>query len=75
MKKKSSKRRNGSMRPEYDFSKGVRGKYAREFKEGTNLIVLAPEIAEVFPNSAAVNDALLALVKIARRTNAPKRRG
>jgi hypothetical protein len=56
------------MRSEYDFSKGVRGKYAQRFREGTNLVVLAPEVAEMFPDSAAVNDALRALVAIAKRT-------
>jgi len=56
------------MRSEYDFSKGVRGKYAQRFREGTNVVVLAPEVAELFPDSAAVNDALKALVQIAKRT-------
>jgi hypothetical protein len=58
MKEKSSERDGAPMRAEYDFSKGVRGKYAHQFKQGTNVIVLAPEIAEVFPDSASVNDAL-----------------
>ena len=58
------------MRSEYDFSKGVRGKYAQRFREGTNVVVLAPEVAEMFPDSAAVNDALKALVQIAKRTPA-----
>jgi hypothetical protein len=60
------------MRSEYDFSKGVRGKYAQRFRDGTNVVVLAPEVAEMFPESAAVNDALKALVQIAKRTPAPK---
>jgi hypothetical protein len=55
------------MRAEYDFSNGVRGKYAKRFKEGTNIVVLVPEVAEIFPDSAAVNDALMALVQIAKR--------
>ena len=63
------------MRAEYDFSKGVRGKYARRFKQGTNIVVLEPEIAEVFPDSAAVNDALKALVQIVNRKVKTKRRG
>jgi hypothetical protein len=62
------------MRSEYDFSKGIRGKYAQRFREGTNVVVLAPEVAEMFPDSAAVNDALKALVQIAKRTPAPKTR-
>ena len=51
------------MRSEHDFSKGVRGKYAHQFQAGTNVVVLAPEVAEMFPNSAAVNDALRLLYK------------
>jgi hypothetical protein len=46
------------MRPEYDFSGGVRGKYAARFARGTNVVVLAPDVAEVFKTSKAVNDAL-----------------
>jgi hypothetical protein len=60
------------MRSEYDFSKGVRGKYAQRFREGTNIVILTPEVAEMFPDSAAVNDALMALVRIARRKPALK---
>jgi hypothetical protein len=74
MKKKASDRDGVPMRAEYDFSKGVRGKYAQRFKQGTNVIVLAPEIAEVFPDSASVNDALKALVRIANRKVKTKRR-
>jgi len=62
------------MRPEYDFSGGVRGKYAADFRKGTNVVVLEPEIAKFFSDSAAVNDALRALVEIAKRSNKPKRR-
>lgn len=50
---------------EYDFSKGVRGKYFKRFKEGSNVIVLDPEIAKVFLDSQSVNDALRALMKAA----------
>jgi hypothetical protein len=72
MRKTPAKRRDPEMRSEYDFSKGVRGKYAERFKEGTNIVVLKPEVAEVFPDSAAVNDALMALVRIARRGRSVK---
>ncbi|MBK7582626.1 MAG: hypothetical protein IPI67_20810 [Myxococcales bacterium] len=44
--------------PEYDFSKGVRGKYASRFAAGTNVVVLDPELAKHFPTAQAVNDAL-----------------
>lgn len=46
------------MRPEYDFSGGVRGKYAERYAEGTNIVTLEPDIAEAFPDSKSVNDAL-----------------
>jgi hypothetical protein len=54
------------MRPEYDFSGGVRGKYAERYAQGTNIVVLEPDVAEVFPDSAAVNRALRALAGIIR---------
>ena len=46
------------LRPEYDFSAGVRGKYAKQFAAGTNLVLLDPDVAHAFPNAAAVNKAL-----------------
>ena len=46
------------MREEYDFSGAVRGKYSERFAEGSNVIVLAPDVAEVFKDGQAVNDAL-----------------
>jgi hypothetical protein len=46
------------MRSECDFSKGVRVKYAQQFRQGTNVVVLAPEVPEMFLDPAAVNDAL-----------------
>ena len=63
------------MRPEYDFSKGVRGKYAARFAEGTNVVVIDPDVADVFPTSASVNEALRALAKIIRSTRTRGRRG
>ena len=56
------------LRPEYDLSKlkgGVKGKYAYRYKEGTNLILLAPDVAEVFKDNDSVNEALRLLIKIA----------
>ena len=50
------------MRPEYDFSAGIRGKYADGYRQGTNLILLDPELARAFPDSKAVNDALPTLL-------------
>ncbi len=51
------------MREEYDFSKGVRGKYAERFEEGVNVVVLAPDVAQAFPTSEAVNQALRTLLE------------
>ncbi len=66
--KKASKRAAGpEMRVEYDFSRGVRGKYARRYAEGTNVVVLEPDVAAVFPDTDAVNDSLRALAGIIRQ--------
>ncbi len=54
-----------TMREEYDFSDGVRGKHHKAFHQGTNLVLLDPEIAKVFKDSATVNAALKMLAKIA----------
>lgn len=55
---------------EYDFSKmkaGVKGKYVERYRAGTNLVLLDPDIAQAFPNDAAVNEALRMLIEIAQR--------
>jgi hypothetical protein len=54
------------MRPEYDFRGGVRGKYAERYAHGTNIVLLDPDVAEVFPDSESVNRALRALAGIIR---------
>jgi hypothetical protein len=51
--------------PEYNFRGGQRGKYADRFAAGTNVVVLSPDVAKVFPDSDAVNDALRTLIKLA----------
>ena len=62
------------MRAEYDFSKAVRGKYYERFKASSNVVVLDPDVSKVFPNAAAVNQALRVLVSVARaRVTVPKR--
>jgi len=69
MKKKIKKELTDELRPEYDLSKlkaGIRGKYAKKFKAGTNLVLLSPEVAKYFPNEQAVNSALKSLVDIAK---------
>ena len=55
------------MLPEYDFSKGVLGKYARRYARGSNVVVLEPDVAKVFPNAEAVNTSLRSLAEIIRR--------
>lgn len=49
---------------EYDFSKGVRGKYAKRYAEGTNVVLLEPGVAKMFPDSKSVNEALRAIAKV-----------
>ena len=68
MKKAAKAKRDRDMLAEYDFSQGVRGKYAQRYSEGTNIVVLSPDVAEFFPDSEAVNAALRALVEIARKS-------
>ena len=67
MKNAKAKSRGRDLLPEYDFSRGVRGKYARRFAEGTNLVKLEPDVAKVFCDSASVNRALRRLVGRASR--------
>lgn len=52
---------------EYDFSRGVRGKYAKRYAEGTNVVVLDPDVAAYFPDHDSVNESLRSLVSIIRR--------
>jgi hypothetical protein len=60
------------MLDEYDFSKGIRGKYAKRFAEGTNIVVLSPDVADFFPDSQSVNQALRLLIDIAKRKPIPR---
>jgi hypothetical protein len=73
MKKPPVNRRTLEMRAKYDFSGGVRGKYVDRYRQGTNVVLLDPELAEAFPDSKSVNDALRALVAIAARAETRKR--
>ncbi len=68
MRKAAKKKPAPDMLDEYDFSKGVHGKYAKRYAEGTNVVVLAPDVAEYFPNAETVNAALRALVSVARKS-------
>jgi len=64
------------LRAEYgpsDFPEGfVRGKYSERMRKSSNIVVLRPEVAEVFPNEEAVNDALLSLIEVAKRSTERK---
>jgi len=55
-------------RPNLDFSKGFRGKYFDRMQEGTNIVLIAPDLLDTFPDSDSVNEALRTLKKIAART-------
>ena len=68
MKAKQRRKTSGDMRPEYDFSKGVRGKYYKRATESSNIVILAPDVAENFKNSRAVNRALRNLLHVAEET-------
>jgi hypothetical protein len=71
VKSKTGEPANGDLRPEYDpvlKRSGVRGKYAARYKAGTNLVLLAPDVAAAFPDAKAVNEALRLLMKIAKRS-------
>jgi hypothetical protein len=63
---KKGARRNDEMRDHYDFTGGVRGKYARRYTEGANVVVLDPDVAHLFPNREAVNETLRAVAQIVR---------
>jgi len=55
------------MLEEYDFSKGIRGKYAKRYAEGTNVVLIDPDVAEFFPDHDTVNDALRSLIRIIKK--------
>ena len=71
MKKGEGKRSSNEMRDEYNFSGGVRGKYADRFAEGANVVVLDADVARLFGTSEAVNRALRSLAELARRQVPP----
>jgi hypothetical protein len=64
----SQKDEEDTMREEYDFSGGVRGKHHEAYRQGTNLVLLEPDVAKIFKDSAAVNSALRMLAKIAQES-------
>jgi hypothetical protein len=81
MKKVKSQVADDEMRPEYDFSSAVRGKYYERFQQGCILVLLEPDVSAAFPTSAAVNQALRALAstggkstRVVQRPPSPQRR-
>jgi hypothetical protein len=77
MKAKSRDEKVDELRPEYDLGrllrKGVQGKYADRYREGTNLILLAPDVAKAFPTEEAVNEALRLVIQLAKLPSGGKR--
>jgi len=61
-------------RPALDFSKGVRGKYVHQLRQGSNVVVIAPDLLDTFPDSESVNQALRSLKTIATRSTRPAQR-
>jgi hypothetical protein len=72
---KAKKKGDDDLRPEYDFSGGIRGKYAARYARGTNVVVLEPDVAELYPDSESVNRALRAIAEVAPRTKPRRSRG
>jgi hypothetical protein len=69
MKKNSEHPRNADMRPEYDFASmkgGVRGKHYEQYRKGTNVVLIEPDVAAAFPTESAVNEALRGILSTAR---------
>ncbi|HXF40021.1 MAG TPA: hypothetical protein VN687_09935 [Blastocatellia bacterium] len=70
MKKETSPESEDNLRPEYDLKTllkgGVQGKYANRYREGTNLVLLAPDVARAFPTEDAVNEALRLVMRMAQ---------
>lgn len=68
--KKATRKKNDELRKHYDLKTlgpGVKGKYYRRYAEGTNLVLLDPDIADAFPSAKDVNDALRVLVTVASK--------
>jgi hypothetical protein len=72
---RKQKQDTDEMRPEYDFSNGVRGKYAARLARGAGVVVLSPDVADAFKTSRAVNDALRSHLKRKPAHQAQRRTG
>ena len=77
VKSRGEKARVEDLRPEYDLAQllrnGVRGKYATRYREGTNLVLLAPDVARAFPTEEAVNEALRLVIQLTKLPTGGKR--
>jgi len=73
MKKDSQPKETDDLLPHYDFTGGERGKYAERFKQGSNLVLLEPDVAEMFPDAESVNRTLRAAAEIIKANH--KQRG
>lgn len=60
-------RKDPDMLEEYNFSKGIQGKYAKQYEEGTNIVIIDPDVAKYFPDHDSVNQALRSLTEIIKR--------
>jgi hypothetical protein len=70
MSPENDARHDEEMRPEYDLRGGVRGKYYKQYMEGSNVVLLDPDVAAVFHDSESVNQALRVLINAARQVGA-----
>ena len=68
-----NKNKDKDMLREYNLSSGVRGKYAKRYAEGSNIIVLSPDVSVVFRDSISVNEALRSLMKVASAVRKTRR--
>jgi hypothetical protein len=79
MKKKSKEEEADELRPEYDLrhllKNGIQGKYAQSYEEGTNLVLLAPDVAKAFPTQTAVNEALRLVIELSKLSRTNKQSG
>lgn len=77
MKTKSKGEKADDLRPEYDLKEllkgGVQGKYADRYREGTNLVLLAPDVARAFPTEEAVNEALRLVIQLKKLSRSGRR--
>lgn len=70
MKKEIENEMEDELRSEYNFAQmegGIRGKYIERYRQGTNLVLLDPDVAQAFPNDQTVNEALRLLIQVAQR--------